>query len=85
MKYLHYEVETRARQRIVVHLHGTEANVCVMDADNFQKYESGDQFSYFGGHFKRSPAIIAPPSGKWHVTIDLGGGAGTVQASLSVM
>ena len=85
MSYLHSQVKTNPGQAILVNLSGTEANVLVMDEHNFRNYQSRGQFTYFGGHFKRSPAIVRPPAGDWNVVIDLGGFAGSVQAAVRVI
>jgi len=86
MRFLHSEVTTELGDAIIVSLSGTEANVMVMDDSNFRNYRSGGSFNYYGGHYRRSPAIIRPPSsGRWNVVIDLGGMAGDVPADVHVM
>jgi hypothetical protein len=86
MNYLHSEVVLIDSTAVRVDLSGSEANVKVMDDFNFRQYTAGSRHQYFGGHYKQSPAIIRPPSsGKWHVTVDTGGFAGTVNARVSVV
>lgn len=86
MKFIHSEVTTEAGDAILVTLNGNEANVMVMDDSNFRSYRSGGRFTYFGGHYKRSPAIVRPPlSGHWNVVVDLGGLSGKVQAAVRVV
>ena len=85
MNYIHFQVDVGSGA-IRVDLSGSEANVKVMDDYNFRQYTSGLQHQYFGGHYKRSPAIIRPPSsGKWNVAVDTGGFSGNVQARVSVV
>jgi len=86
MKFIHSTVTTEEGDAIRVTLRGTEANVMVMDDINFRSYRSGGRFTYFGGHYKQSPAVIRPPlSGHWNVIVDLGGRSGEVRAVVSVI
>lgn len=86
MNFLHSRVELGTGNSVVVKLQGTEANVMVMSDHDFRCYQSGERFAYYGGHYRRSPAIIKPPtSGTWNVVVDLGGFAGEVQASMYVI
>jgi len=86
MNFLNYEVWTQAGDVIQVFLTGNAANVLVLDEMNFQNYRSGKSFRYAGGYFTQSPALIKPPSaGHWHVVVDLGGGAGTVNAEVRIL
>lgn len=69
-----------------VTLRGTEANVMLLDLVNLGRYQRGQGFDYFGGHYTRSPARIAVPrAGHWHVVVDLGGAGGRVEASVNVV
>ena len=62
----------------------TQCNVTLTDDSNFAAYQHGQGFKYFGGHFKRFPAILRPPhSGYWNVTIDLGGRAANIRYNIS--
>jgi len=58
----------------------------VMNDHNFNRYRSGQGYSYYGGFYGRMPAIIRPPhAGYWNVVIDLGGASGTISYSLEVI
>ena len=82
MDFLKYEFDAGPNDVIQVWL-DKQANVRLMDSDNFQKYRSGRQHKYYGGHATASPVRLRPPhSGHWYVVIDLGGSAGTVKASV---
>jgi hypothetical protein len=82
MNFLKYELDAGPDDVIQVRL-DKQANVRLMDDDNFQKYRSGQQHKYYGGHAVKSPVRLRPPhSGRWYVVIDLGGYAGTVNASV---
>jgi hypothetical protein len=80
------EVDTRPGDVVEVTMQGNAANVMLMDSSNFQNYQSGRQFTYHGGPFAKSPAILHPPSpGHWYVVVDLADGAGRVGASVRVI
>ena len=84
MKFLHYELQASEGDTIVVTL-DKQANVRVLDSNNFERYRRGERHQYLGGRFEDSPARIPlPHSGRWHVAIDTGGSTGTVRASVSV-
>lgn len=85
MRHLHYEVNAGPGDIIQVTLN-KQANVKVMDGTNYQKYRRGQRHTYYGGLAKVSPANVSPPrQGHWHVTIDLGGHAGSVRAAVRVL
>lgn len=82
MNYLHYEFEVRPDEVIQIKL-DKQANVLLLDTENYRKYTKGQEFRYYGGLAKKSPLKMkAPYSGYWHVVIDLGGRKGTVRASV---
>ena len=84
-QYLHTEVDVEGSAVVEVVLHGNAANVMLLDGANFASYRQSRPFTYHGGHYTRSPAIIRPPHpGRWHVVVDLGGAQGHVRASVSV-
>jgi hypothetical protein len=57
-----------------------------MNSSNFSSYKSGRRHNYYGGHVTRSPYNVAvPSSGRWYVTIDLGGYSGKVSSSVKVL
>jgi len=85
MNYLHYEFDIGPNNIVRVTL-DKQANVRLLDNTNYQKYRMGQQYTYYGGFIKVSPADLrAPYQGHWHAVIDLGGYAGTVRASVSVI
>lgn len=85
MNFLHYEVDAGPNNVIQVIL-DKEANVRLLDSDNFQKYQAGQQHKYYGGLAQASPLNLKPPHiGHWHVVIDLGGYGGTVRAAVQVL
>ncbi|WP_437982912.1 DUF1883 domain-containing protein [Sorangium sp. So ce117] len=85
MNFLHSEVNTGPGDAIAVTLEGNAANVLVMDSQNFQNYRRGASFRHYGGHSTRPQVIIRPPSGHWHVVVDLGGRRGHVRAGVQVV
>jgi hypothetical protein len=81
MNFLQYEFDAGPTDLIQVNL-DRQANVRLMDSANFQKYSSGQQHTYHGGHATTSPVNLRPPThGHWYVVIDLGGYSGKVRAS----
>ncbi len=71
---------------VTITLQGTEANVKLMDDVNFSKYRAGGKHTFYGGHYKQSPVhLTVPHVGTWHVTVDLGGYAGSVRAAVNVV
>jgi hypothetical protein len=85
MKFLHYEVNLNTANAVRVTV-DRQANVRLLDSNNFQKYRNGQSHNYYGGLATRSPMLLrAPHSGHWHVVIDLGGYAGSVSASVAVV
>lgn len=50
------------------------ADVFLVDYSNFQKYKSGKQFKYFGGHYTETPVhITVSGSGRWYLIVQGGG------------
>ena len=82
MNFMHYVLNLAAGQLVEVTL-DRQANVRLLDEQNFQSYRLGRQHRYYGGLATESPARVAPPHpGRWNLVIDLGGYAGTVRASV---
>lgn len=51
------------------------SDVFLVDQNNFNKYQRGQRFSYYGGHYSRSPVNIpAPNSGTWYLIVIGGNG-----------
>lgn len=86
MEYLHKEFDLAPGDVVEVTLAGNAANVLLLDAANFQNYQEGKPCTYQGGYTRTTPfRIEAPHEGRWHLVVDLGGGAGRVQASSRVI
>jgi hypothetical protein len=85
VKFLHYEFNLDMHDAVRVTL-DKQANVRLLDENNFHKYRNGQGHNYHGGLATRSPFVVHPPhSGRWHVVIDLGGYGGSVSASVAVV
>jgi hypothetical protein len=83
MNFLHYDLQLGPGEAAQVTL-DKQANVRLLDDPNYQRYQRGEQHTYHGGLAKTSPVILRPPHpGHWHLVVDLGGYAGTVQASVT--
>lgn len=87
MEYQSYDIGSLSGGEIVeVTLKGNSANVKLMDSSNFSSYKSGRRHTYYGGHVTSSPhRIPVPSSGRWYVTVDLGGYSGQVSSSVRVL
>lgn len=87
MKYQSYDIgQLKGGEIVEVTLKGNAANVKLMNSSNFLSYKSGRQHTYYGGHVTSSPHNIpVPSSGRWFVTVDLGGYSGKVSSSVRVL
>ena len=88
MRFNHYDLGQQDRGAIVrVTLKGSAANVRLMDDSNFRAFRAGRRHRYDGGLARRSPVDLQiPRSGRWHVTVDLGGLRGnTTRSSIEVL
>lgn len=62
-----------------------DANVLLMDDAALVAYKRREKFHYVGGGYpKGNLAIGVPSEGNWHLTIDLGGSPGKVNAKVVV-
>jgi hypothetical protein len=83
--FLHTREYIRSDQAACVTL-DRAANVMLLTDSNFAKYKHGQQYSYYGGHYRRSPVFIRPPrTDNYNVVIDLGGGSGSIRYSISIV
>ncbi len=86
MNFLHTDLGHLDGQELVVVTLDKAANVKLMDSNNFSAYRSGHGHDYHGGYVTHSPHRLAVPrAGHWHVTVDLGGYAGSVRAGVRVL
>lgn len=85
MNFLHYDFNLVSDDVVEVKL-DKQANTFLLDDVNFARYKRGEQYNYYGGQAKQTPArLSAPRAGHWHLVIDLGGYVGTVSASTRVI
>lgn len=85
MRFIHYEFNLSSGDAVEVRL-DKQANVRLLDEPNFQRYRSGQPYTFYGSLATVSPFMLwAPHAGYWHLVIDLGGYAGTVSASARVV
>ena len=86
MEFLKWDLGHRNRGEVVEVELDRAANVQVMDSGNFNNYSYGRAHQYYGGYVTRSPyRVTIPQSGRWYVTVDLGGYAGSVRAGVQVL
>src|SRR6266511_6104182 len=60
MNFLQYEFDAGPGDIIQVNL-DRQANVRLLDWNNFQKYRNGQQHTYYGGHATTSRINLRPP------------------------
>jgi hypothetical protein len=84
MQFTHYDLKQQKRgTRIRVTLHGSAANVRLMDSSNLAAYKNRRNHRYYGGLAKSSPVdFVIPRNGHWHVTVDMAGLRGTTRSSI---
>ncbi len=71
---------------VVVTLRGSAANVRLMSPSDFNNFQSGRRHQYHGGLAKQSPVRISvPSSGRYILTVDMQGLAGTVHSGVNVV
>jgi len=50
------------------------ADVFLVDSTNYQRYNSGQEFKYFGGHYTKTPVTISVQgTGRWYLIVRDGG------------
>ena len=85
MGFLHQDFHLTPDQVVVVTV-DRQANVMLLDDNQYQNYSHGRQFHYHGGLAEQSPVHLSPPhTGRWHVVIDLGGADGAIRHSIRVL
>lgn len=85
MNYLHQEFDAGPDDLVEVTLDG-QANVLLLDPENYEHYRRGEHYRYYGGLARTSPVRLVPPrQGHWHVVVDLGGFAGTIRAGVHLL
>ena len=85
VNFLHKVLELADGDMVEVTLNN-RANVQLLDEENYQQYSQNKLYRYHGGYGEYSPVILATPSaGRWHLVIYLGGGVGSVSASVRVL
>ena len=85
MQFLRYDLQLAATDVVEVTL-DKQANVRLLDAQNFSLFANRQAHRYHGDLAKQSPfRLRAPSAGSWHLVIDLGGNAGQVRASVRTL
>ena len=86
MRFIHNDLGHLSGGELVLITLDKAANVKLMDSGNFSSYRNGRRHRFYGGGARQSPVRIpVPHAGHWHVTIDLGGYAGSVRAGVEVL
>lgn len=85
MNFLKYELNASVNEVVEVEL-SSQANVRLLDATNFRRFQRGERHEFYGGLAKVSPIRIpVPRTGHWYVVVDLGGYAGSVRANVRLL
>jgi Domain of unknown function (DUF1883) len=78
--------EQAAGTQVIARLHGSSANVLLLDEENFARYRANLPFVYTGGMRWRTPVeLTVPEDGNWFVVLDHGGFRGRVHGHVEVM
>lgn len=87
MEFLDYDLGYLKGGTVIEVTLSAMANVCLLDAANFNKYQNGFDFRYQAGGLARSSPcrITVPYGGAWHVTVDLACGGSCVRSSVAVI
>jgi hypothetical protein len=86
MQFIHNDLGNLSGGEVVEVSLSSQANVRLMDSNNFASYRNGGQHRCFGGHAKQSPIRLrVPNAGHWHVAVDLGGAGGSVRVGVRVL
>lgn len=85
MDHIHFPFDAEAGDTVEVAI-DRAANVQLLDPENYDKYRQKQGYSYSGGYATTTPVHLpVPHAGRWHVVVDLGGGAGHVRAAAQVL
>ena len=85
MQYLHYSLDLGPHDVVQVELESS-AYIRLVDNENYEAYRTGGNYRYYGGLAEKTPANIKPPyNGHWHLCVDLGGKAGTLDATVHII
>lgn len=87
MDFVHKRMHLEIGDTVVVQC-SQQCNVLMTSDGNFSKYKRGIGFDHYGGggFFEKFPAkLVAPNSGFWNITIDLGGGGANIKHSITVI
>ena len=87
MRFNHWHLGQReGGDVIVINLPGDAAEVRLLDSDNFQSYQAGQGYRYYGGKVDLSPSEIPIPyNGTWHIAADLPAPAGQPHGGIKVV
>jgi hypothetical protein len=85
MNYLHTRFQAGPEDSVEVSL-DNQANVMILDDNNFHNYLKGREYDFIGGRVNVTPYRLSPPHfGKWNLVVDLGGRTGRVRAGYRIL
>lgn len=86
MNFLEFPLHHQnAGAAVEVTLQGVESDVFLVDNANLSNFKRGGQFSYLGGHYNKSPAVLRVPSGGTWTVVVIPGSGGSVKAACRVI
>lgn len=87
MKFHYYNLGyVKGGEIVQVNLHGTVANVRLMDGINFNNFKKEKKHVFFGGYGLKSPVRLQiPETGYWYLVVDLGGRSGILKSTVTVL
>lgn len=86
MDHLHQDLGVIGPEAVIEVVLDHAANVQLLAASNYDHYQNKRPYRYYGGYVTASPFRWRPPhQGHWHLVVDLGGGPGSVRASVRVV
>jgi hypothetical protein len=85
MRFNHVRLHLARGARVEVTLSRRGANVRLMTDLDFNRYQNGAEYSYYGENVDGTLYnLFAPEAGWWNLVVDLGGAPGSVNASYSI-
>jgi hypothetical protein len=86
MKFIHYELNYVKKSTWVEVVLSAQANVGLIDQENYHLYKNGEKFTMHGGWATTSPVRLQVPyDGVWQIIVDLGGYKGNVKATCKII
>jgi hypothetical protein len=84
MLHKHYKVTLQKGEILQITL-DKQADVLLMDEDNYNKFAVGKKYRSYGGRATRSPVQMAPPEpGRWRLVV-IPAGSGEIRVTVETI